>query len=243
MQQNIDKNSSKLELIRERIIFIADNKEVSREKFLMKTGLKKGIFDRKDINRAVGSDKISNIIESYPDVNINWLITGKEQVPSYNNHQEPNKIFNFRTDNKVDYQTIPLYNIGASTGLVDLFQSHTDITPIETISIPNLPKCDGALHVTGDSMCPLLKSGDIIAYKQIHDKASEIFWGEMYLISVEVSGEEYICVKYIQKSEKGDQYIKLVSKNQHHHQDKSVHLDKVRALALIKASIRMHSMK
>ncbi|MDB0600070.1 hypothetical protein PL373_02640 [Tenacibaculum maritimum] len=63
----------------------------------------------------------------------------------------------------------------------------------------------------------------------------------MYLISVEVAGEEYISVKYIQKSEKGEQYIKLVSQNQHH-QPKNVKLNKVRAMALVKASVRINSM-
>ncbi|WP_240911297.1 helix-turn-helix domain-containing protein [Yeosuana marina] len=155
---------------------------------------------------------------------------------------ETTKVYQLRTDRNHDIQNIPLFNLEATAGLVELFQNQGDQTPIDTIRIPNLPKCDGAVFVTGDSMYPLLKSGDIIAYKQIHDISNEIFWGEMYLVSVEVSGEEYISVKYIQKSEKGDQYIKLVSQNQHH-QPKDVLLKKVRALALVKASIRINAMR
>ena len=90
-------------------------------------------------------------------------------------------------------------------------------------------------------MYPLLKSGDIVAYKQIYDFYSEIFWGEMYLISVEVADEEFISVKYIQKSEKGEDYIKLVSQNKHH-QPKDIKMSKIRAMALVKASVRMNSM-
>jgi len=149
--------------------------------------------------------------------------------------------YTLKTDNNIDDQFIPLYNIEASAGLVELFQSHNKQNIIDTIKIPNIPKCDGAVYVTGDSMYPLLKSGDIIAYKEIHDFANDIFWGEMYIISIEVSGEEWISVKYIQKSEKGEEYVKLVSQNQNH-QAKDVKLSKVRALALIKASIRINSM-
>lgn len=159
-----------------------------------------------------------------------------------NQANESTKVYKLRTDRNEDFQNIPLYNIEASAGLVELFQNQGDQTPIDTIHIPNLPKCDGAVFVTGDSMYPLLKSGDIVAYKQIHDIENEIFWGEMYLVSVEVSGEEYISVKYIQKSDKGEKYIKLVSQNQHH-QPKNVLLKKVRALALIKASIRINAMR
>ena len=54
-----------------------------------------------------------------------------------------------------------------------------------------------------------------------------------------IDGEEYITVKYVQKSEH-EGFIKLVSQNQHH-ADKEVEMSRIRAIALIKASIRMHT--
>ena len=110
------------------------------------------------------------------------------------------------------------------------------------ISIPNIPKCDGAVYVKGDSMYPLLKSGDIIAYKEVPVEIQHIFYGEMYLVSIDIEGEEYLTVKYINQSERGCEWIKLVSYNQHH-QPKDFPLSSVRALALVKLSIRMNTMK
>lgn len=159
-----------------------------------------------------------------------------------NRFNENTTVYKLRTDSNREIQHIPLFNIEATAGLVDLFQNNSDQSPIDTIKIPNLPKCDGALYVSGDSMYPLLKSGDIVAYKQIQDFKNDVFWGEMYLVSVEVGGEEYVSVKYVQKSDKGEDYIKLVSQNQHH-QPKDVKLKKVRAMALVKASIRINSMQ
>ena len=89
-------------------------------------------------------------------------------------------------------------------------------------------------------MYPLLKSGDIVLYKQLKD-IGDIFWGDMYLLSINIDGEEYITVKYIQKSER-EGYVKLVSQNPHH-ADKEVAVDRIRALALVKASIRMNSIR
>ena len=63
-------------------------------------------------------------------------------------------------------------------------------------------------------MYPLLKSGDIVLYKQLRD-INDIFWGDMYLLSIDIDGEEYVTVKYIQKSDRAG-YVKLVSQNQHH---------------------------
>ncbi|WP_298900941.1 XRE family transcriptional regulator [uncultured Psychroserpens sp.] len=180
-------------------------------------------------------------------------ITGEEELPKMvvkknfetRDHNasfgKPRNVFSLRSDKNIQNQDIPLYNIEATAGLVELFQNHQDTTPIDTLHIPNLPKCDGAVFVTGDSMYPLLKSGDIVAYKQIEDLRNDIFFGEMYLVSVDVAQEEFISVKYVQRSEKGDDYIKLVSQNAHH-QPKDVHLSKVRALALVKASVRINSM-
>ncbi len=89
-------------------------------------------------------------------------------------------------------------------------------------------------------MYPLLKSGDIVLYKQLRD-LDDIFWGDMYLLSIDIDGEEYITVKYIQKSERPG-YVKLVSQNPHH-ADKEVAQERIRALALVKASIRMNSLR
>lgn len=66
------------------------------------------------------------------------------------------------------------------------------------------------------------------------DFRNEIFWGEMYLLSVEMSGEEFVLVKYIQKSDNPN-FVKFVSQNKHH-KDKEVGIEKIRAFALIKAS-------
>ena len=89
-------------------------------------------------------------------------------------------------------------------------------------------------------MYPLLKSGDIVLYKQLHD-LEDIFWGDMYLLSIDIDGEEYVTIKYIQRSER-EGYVRLVSQNQHH-AEKEVQMSRIRAIALVKASIRMNSMR
>ena len=155
---------------------------------------------------------------------------------------EPERIYRLKGEKTFTGQQIPLYDVEATAGIVELFRKQDGKNkPIDFISIPNLPKCDGAIYVTGDSMYPLLKSGDIVMYKQLRNSMDNIFWGEMYLISLDLDGEEYISVKWLQKSECGSDYIKLVSENRHH-QPKDIHLSKVKALALIKGSIRINSM-
>jgi phage repressor protein C with HTH and peptisase S24 domain len=192
---------------------------------------------------VVSFEIIQAIINKYIILSAEWLITGRGSVEISKETvlQEPSLVYKKNGDKTLESQAVPLYNIEATAGIVTLFNDTKQTKPVDYIKIPNLPKCDGAVYVTGDSMYPLLKSGDIIMYKQINNILDGIFWGEMYLISIDQDGDEMVTVKYIQKSEKGEEWIKLVSQNKHH-DDRDVSLTKVRALALIKASIRINSM-
>ena len=51
----------------------------------------------------------------------------------------------------------------------------------------SLPTYDGAIKIVGSIHNTILKRGDIVFYK----KVIQIAWGELYLISVDVDGEEY----------------------------------------------------
>lgn len=233
----------------DRIKLMADHENIKITALEKQIGASKGVLSRAFNNKTdIQSKWLTKIIENYPQYDSLWLLTGKGEMLTEKENEQleeqvtlANNVFKLKTDFEISKQAVPLYNVEAAAGLVELFQSHGDTQPVGTLNIPNLPKCDGAVFVTGDSMYPLLKSGDIVAYKQIYDFQSEIFWGEMYLISVEVAEEEFISVKYIQKSERGDNYIKLVSQNKHH-QPKDIEVSKIRAMALVKASVRMNSM-
>ena len=167
-----------------------------------------------------------------------------KKTPS--NEDNPYIIENLPTNRKTmdsihEIQEVPLYDLEATAGLQELFSGGKSAVQIlDTIKIPHLPKCDGAISITGDSMYPLLKSGDMVLYKEI--PLDSIFYGEMYLLSYKINDwEEYVTVKYVQKSDLGDEYLKLVSQNQHH-QPKDVLKAHITAIAIIKASIRINTM-
>lgn len=175
------------------------------------------------------------------DVNADFLLSGKGPILKTENSSTGN-VFRLKTDNDVQHQSVPLYDIQASASVVALFKDSSTEIPVDHITIPNLPKCDGAIYVSGDSMYPLLKSGDIIMYKKVANEIDNIFWGEMYLVSlINNDGDEFVMVKWLHKSELGTDYVKLVSENRHH-QPKDFHIKNIKGLALIKASVRINSM-
>lgn len=209
--------------------------DLTQEQLAQQLGIGKAALSMIETGKAGLSTRNKNILVQDLNVNPEWIDTGKGRM--FN--AEPNCTpYLHRTDKSLPLQSVPLYSIEGTAGLVPIFAEESTAKPINFIHIPNLPKCDGAIYVVGDSMYPLLKSGDIILYKQLND-VRDVFWGDMYLLSIDIDGEEYITVKYVQKSEH-EGFIKLVSQNQHH-ADKEVEMSRIRAIALIKASIRMHT--
>lgn len=226
-----------MEYMGDRVKLIRKALGLTQEQLAQRLGVGKTALSMIETGKARLSTRNRNILVQELNVNPDWLETSKGDM--FN--AEPNlSSFRLRTDGTVPLQSVPLYSIEATAGLVPLFEQASSFTPINYIHIPNLPKCDGAIYVTGDSMYPLLKSGDIVLYKQLHD-LENIFWGDMYLLSIEIEGEEFVTVKYIQRSER-EGYIRLVSQNPHH-ADKEIEVSRVRAIALVKASIRMNSMR
>lgn len=224
-----------METIGERVRLMRKQLDLTQEQLAQRLGIGKAALSMIETGKAGLSTRNKNILVQDLNVNPDWIDTGKGRM--FN--AEPNCTpYMHRTDRSLPLQSVPLYSIEGTAGLVPLFAEESTAKPINFIHIPNLPKCDGAIYVVGDSMYPLLKSGDIILYKQLND-VRDVFWGDMYLLSIDIDGEEYITVKYVQKSEH-EGFIKLVSQNQHH-ADKEVEMSRIRAIALIKASIRMHT--
>ena len=204
-------------------------------------------YDVLNPEKKVGISKnIAELIsQKYPQISKSWLLTGEgdmlKEEPHVSEVTEVKSLSNLKSKEvKKDEQMVNLYDFEASAGLRSLLDNnHANV--IDSIRIPNLPKCDGAIHIVGDSMYPLLKSGDIVLYKEMPVDMQHLFYGEMYLISYIIEGDAYVVVKYINRSPQGEPYVTLVSQNPHH-ADRDIDFRTVNALALVKASIRINCM-
>ncbi|MDQ8012007.1 MAG: S24 family peptidase [Flavobacterium nitrogenifigens] len=239
----------------ERFYQYLDYKAIKPTKFEKENGLSNGYLGTQlRRNGSLGEDVLTTIINNCLDLNPIWLLSGKglmtqnfssegeEESKKEKIEESTPKIFKMKTDKVIQKQMVPLYDIQASASVVALFRDKDSQQPVDHITIPNLPKCDGAIYVSGDSMYPLLKSGDIIMYKQVENALDSIFWGEMYLVSIiNDYGDEFVMIKWLQRSEQGNDFVKLVSENRHH-QPTEFHIKNIKGLALIKASIRINSM-
>ena len=224
----------------ERIALIAENENITIGKLEKIIGASKGVLSRALANNTdIQAKWITNIVENYPQYSCEWLITGNGgMINSPDKKVDVKETFTLRTDHKVASQSVPLYRITAQAGIIALFDDSSSDIPIGQIQIPNLPRCDGALYVFGESMQPILQSGDIILYKKV--SVDNILWGEMYLVAFSLEGDDYVAIKYIQKAN-DPQKVTLVSRNSSY-APQDIPWNSIRAIALIKASIRFNTM-
>lgn len=224
--------------VKERLISFIEYKGLSKNKFEQICGFSKRYVS--NISVSLQPDKIERISLNFPDLNIGWLLTGEGEMIIPSTSVEPQKTFQLRTDRTIPVQEIPLYDFDAAAGLVAIFnEMHAD--PVDYLRIPNLPAVDGAIFVRGDSMSPLLKSGDIVMYKKKELSIDSILWGEIYLLSFQTDGDSYTAVKYIRKSETPGM-VCLASFNPSF-APKDIPMSAITALALVKASLTFHTME
>ena len=199
----------------------------------------KGTLSNWKARNSLDFEKVFSVCDL---ISVDWLLTGEGEMLKPTKEIEITPIHRPRSrEKKEDEQIVYLYDFAATAGLKALFDNNKQ-NIIDTIKIPNLPKCDGAIHAVGDSMYPLLKSGDIILYKEIPIDVQNLVYGEMYLLSYEMAGEDYITVKYVCKSERGEPFVTLASENPLH-SPCDIDFNSISALAIVKASIRINCMK
>ncbi len=226
----------KIATTKQRILEFIDYKGINLPSFFQETDIKRGFLDGDKLDSSVSDAFIAKIIARYPEINLEWLITGKGEMLKV----ETPAVYQPRACEKNhEEQEIPLYDINAAAGLNSLFAGGRQ-NVIDTLRIPHLSKVDGAMSITGDSMYPLLKSGDIVVFKQINN-IEYLHFGNIYILAYQIDGDEYVVVKYINESEKKG-FIKLVSYNEHY-KPIDIPVESIASIALVKASIRFNTMQ
>lgn len=152
------------------------------------------------LEELINIDTIKRIAKKFPKLNIDWILSGKGSM------LKEESLLPVATSPR---NVIRYYNMDASAGNVEMFENENSVE-YEDLIIPGFSDCQKALNVWGDSMYPILKSGEIVILKEWDE--SFIEYGKIFLI-VTKNGNRMI--KYLKPgSESGK--IKCVSENTAH---------------------------
>ncbi|MBR2097958.1 MAG: S24 family peptidase [Prevotella sp.] len=207
-------------------------KGINDNQVTVNAGLSVGLLNNaRKGSSDIGKKTVEKILTFYQDLNRVWLITGEGPMlkKEFSDETESNQV-----------QKIPLYDIVATGGLLVSFQDQKSV-PLDYISLPDLPAVDGAVYVRGDSMSPLIKSGDIIIYKKVALSEDNIMWGQIYLLSYTYDQDSYTSVKYLRRSDRPG-YVRLVSENPNF-DPQDIQASSITAIAIVKASITFHTIE
>lgn len=185
--------------IKDRISKFIQYKNITIAEFERNVSLANGYI--KKFKGSIGSDKLNNIISYYPDININWLITGEGSMLK-------SEISNMLAESPMEYgkkQTRPRIPYTAAAG--SLTSAVEGITANQCEQIPRInvfPDYDFTIIIKGSSMEPKYEGGDEVACKRI-DNTSFIQWGKVHVLDtaqgiiikrIYEDGEKIRCASY-----------------------------------------------
>ena len=65
---------------KQRILYFIEKKNITKSLFYEKTDIKRGLLDKDKLDATVSDVYIAKILASFPDLNIEWLITGQGEM-------------------------------------------------------------------------------------------------------------------------------------------------------------------
>lgn len=149
---------------------------MARASFISRTTIssvicENGVTPRYDFLKKIGE-------MSSPKISMRWLMTGKGEMT------EP------EIDVRADFSPIKYFvNVDSSMGNAQFLSD--DDEKFVYISLPGYTKCF-AINAYGDSMLPLIKSGEIVILSDWHENF--IDWGKIYLV---VTKSGYRAIKRV----------------------------------------------
>lgn len=186
----------------ERIRQYLDYKDISDYRFEKELSLSKGY-----INKAKNptSDVLMKICGIYTDISPEWLVTGNgEMIKSVEREQKMIEV-PVSAISETKRKGALIYDIDATCGLSGRDIEFTDERVIGSIDTPEINPDSKIIFATGDSMLPLIASGDRIVVRKI-ESWDYFNYGQVYLIIT----NEYRLIKRVRKHPKDDENLILL---------------------------------
>lgn len=213
-------NNSEESTIIDKLLIFIKKKNISKRVFYNETGLSNGSLDK---GSTLRTDSVEKIISTYPELNLEWLMTGKGEMLKALPNPEITK------DTKGE--GIPLLTESAWAG----FNSN-DVTVLEIdcekYVVPVFKGADFLIPVKGSSMVPKYSSGDLVACKWL--PLDTFFqWNKVYVLDT-IQGP---LIKRIKKG-KDEDHLLIISENERY-EPYDLHRNEIRKLALVIGVIRL----
>jgi phage repressor protein C with HTH and peptisase S24 domain len=179
---------------------------IGQTAFEVNIGVARGYFSNV---KTLGSDRILRIHTKYPELNIEWLVTGNGEMIKNAEREQKTIEISESAISETKRKGALIYDIDATCGLNGRDIEFTDEKVIGSIDAPEINPDSKIIFATGDSMQPLIASGDRVVIRKI-ESWDYFNYGQVYLIIT----NEYRFIKRVRRHPKdADNLILLRSEN------------------------------
>lgn len=178
--------------LKERLLNYIAYKGIDKATLERNSGLSNDAVNKMgDNTRTKTLDKISN---AYPDINIAWLKTGVGEMLINEERKEKIISVDKTAISETGRKGALIYDIDATCGIDGRDIEFTDERVIGSIEAPEINSNSKIIFATGDSMIPLITSGDRIVVRKI-ESWDYFNYGQVYLIIT----NDYRFIKRVRK--------------------------------------------
>ncbi len=222
---------------------MADSDIISRIKYLIKelnykqTDFAKKIgVDTSNLSKYMNgrlpvSDSLVNRIVVNLGVSKEWLENGTD-IPFAKHTQLPVTTVPVSEMDAVKMGT-PVYDIDVTAGTMPRARMFSDDLVVGHINLPDIinENCR-IVRVSGDSMSPVIRSGDLIAVRELTG-TQYIFWGQIYVVLL----DDYRLVKYMRRHP--DPSLVILRSENPNYDDMEIRRADIRELMLVQNIIHL----
>lgn len=185
------------------MLYLAE-KGVTSYEFYKASGVTRGILQQ---NNGISEDNIARFLAYAPDVNIEWLITGKGDMLRNKEVVTQRKAEPALPVLENSHEGIPLIPLSAMAGA---FTGETSVMEYECerYVIPAFKGADFLIPVKGDSMQPTYYPGDLVACQRIPLNDLFFQWNKTYVLDT----KQGPLIKRVRRGS-DDDHVLIVSDN------------------------------
>lgn len=192
--------------IKEKIQEYIDYKGISVYRLEADAGLSKGYWGK---TKSISADIAMKISRIYGDISTEWLLRDEGEMIKNAEREQKTIEISSSVISETKRKGALIYDIDGTCGTDGRSIEFTDERVIGSIDAPEINPNSQIIFATGDSMLPLIASGDRIVIRKI-ESWDYFNYGQVYLIIT----NEYRFIKRVRKHPKDeDNFILLRSEN------------------------------
>lgn len=211
---------------KERLKEFLTYKDIGQNKFADNVGISAGYIN--NLKDSIGSKIINKISGAYPELNIDWLLTGEGNMLKVPASREGVIEVSPDVIHEGDYTGTLVYDIDAVCGTDNRTMTFTKEMIIGSVNLPGIKSTSHIITASGDSMQPRICNGDRIVIREVEDMRLLIY-GQIYMVIT----EEYRLLKYVRRHKTDPETMIILKSDNPDYDDIDIQKDQIIKLFVV----------